>query len=163
MNRAALQIDESTPLSHFAGHSRLMSMKNRNGRHIWMAAVVLFHFLISVVHGSAHARANIQLSAAGNVFVFAVVVVGPLIGLGVMWPAQRIGAWLIALTMAGAFVFGFVNHFVFESPDHVGQVVTHWRSLFATTAVLLALTEALGSGLAVQTLRARSPRMRIEN
>src|SRR5215471_18474298 len=132
-----------------------MSMNDRNRHYIWMAAVVLLHLLISVVHGSAHARANIQLSTAGNVFVFAVIVVGPLIGLGVMCPAERIGAWLIALTMAGAFVFGFVNHFVFESPDHVGHVVTEWRSLFATSATLLALTEALGSGLAVQTLLGR--------
>src|SRR5215813_6641894 len=93
LNRAAFHIDESTPLSHFAGHSRLMSMNDRNRHYIWMAAVVLFHFLISVVHGSAHARANIQLSAVANVFVFAVIVGGPLIGLGVMWPAERIGAW----------------------------------------------------------------------
>src|SRR5262249_60882259 len=96
-----------------------------------MAAVVLLHFFISVVHGSAHAGANIPLSAAANVFVFAVIVVGPLIGLVVMWPADRIGAWLIALTMAGAFVFGFVNHFVFENPDHVGHVVAEWRVAFS--------------------------------
>ena len=120
-----------------------------------MAAVVLLHLLISVLHGTAHARAKVPLSTAANVFVFAVILTGPLIGLGLMWPAERIGAWLIALTMAGALAFGFVNHFVFASPDHVAHVNEEWRPLFTTTAVLLALTEALGSGFAVQTLRAR--------
>ena len=45
-------------------------------------------------------------------------------------------------------VFGVVNHFLLESPDHVAQVAAQWRVLFGTTAVLLAVTEALGSGLA---------------
>jgi Na+/proline symporter len=52
-------------------------------------------------------------------------------------------------------VFGFVNHFVFSSPDHVAHVARPWRPLFATTAVLLALTEALGSGLAIRLARER--------
>src|SRR5262249_54940480 len=113
---------------------------------------------ISVVQETAHAKANVPLSAAANVFVFAVIVTGPLIGLGLMWPAERSGAWLIALTMAGALVFGFVNHFVFASPDHVAHVEARWRPRFTITAVRLALTEALGSGLAVQTLRAERVR-----
>ena len=126
---------------------------NKRSTWMWVAAVVILHFVISVVHGNAHAKANVPLSTAGNVFVFTVIVAGPLIGLGVMWFSQRIGAWLIALTMAASFVFGFVNHFVFASPDHIAHVAAQWRPLFAATAVLLALTEALGAGLAVQTLR----------
>src|SRR5215471_613226 len=130
---------------------------NRNPRStwIWMAAIVLLHFLVTVVHGTAHARANVPLSTAGNVFVLAVIVVGPWIGLGLMWWSERIGAWLIGLTMAAALVFGFVNHFVLDSPDHITHIAAQWRSVFAITAVLLALTEALGSGLALQTLRGR--------
>ena len=34
------------------------------------------------------------------------------------------------------------------NPDHVAHIVAEWRVLFGLTAVLLALTEALGSGLA---------------
>jgi hypothetical protein len=55
--------------------------------------------------------------------------------------------------MAGSFIFGFLNHFVFASPDHVAQVANQWRPLFATTAVLLALSEALGFGLALRLVR----------
>ena len=133
-----------------------MGMKNnKSSIWIWIAALVLVHFAITILHGTAHARANVPLSPAANVFVFAVVVAGPLIGLGLTWPAQRAGGWLIALTMAGGLVFGFVNHFVLASPDHVAHVDPQWRPLFTTTAVLLVLTEALASGLAVRSVWAR--------
>jgi hypothetical protein len=120
-----------------------------------MAALVLVHFAITIVHGTAHARANVPLSPAANAFVFAVILAGPLIGLGLTWPAQRIGACLIALTMAGALIFGFINHFVLDSPDHVAHVDPQWRALFTMTAVLLVLTEALASGLAIRSLWVR--------
>jgi hypothetical protein len=136
-----------------------MGMK-KNGGSIWrwMAALVLVHFVITIVHGIAHTKANVPLSPAANVFVLAVIVAGPLIGLGLTWPAQRIGTWLIALTMAGALIFGCINHFVLASPDHVAHVDAQWRPLFTTTAVLLMLTEAVGSGLAVRFVWARKLR-----
>jgi hypothetical protein len=49
-----------------------------------------------------------------------------------------------------------VNHFVLESPDHVSRVDAQWRTLFGTTAALLAITEALGLGLAIRLVRRRS-------
>jgi len=79
--------------------------------------------------------------------------VGPLLGLALAWRAERIGGLLIAAAMAGSLVFGVVNHFVFVSPDHVAHVDTQWQPLFAATAVLLAVTEALGSGLAIRLVR----------
>lgn len=122
---------------------------------IWLTGVVLAHLIISMVHGTAHSKAQVPLSLAANVFVFAVIVAGPLIGLGLAWPSRRLGAWLIALTMAGSLVFGLVNHFVLASPDHITHVDPNWRPLFTITAVLLAITEGLGSFLAVQSLRVR--------
>ena len=118
-------------------------------------AAVLSHLVISIVHGQAHAGAHVPLSRAANLFVFVVIVAGPLVGLALMWRVERLGAWLVATTMAGSLVFGFVNHFVFSSPDHVAHVAPPWRPLFATTAILLALTEALGSGLAIRLARER--------
>jgi hypothetical protein len=50
--------------------------------------------------------------------------------------------------MAGALIFGVVNHFVLSRPDHVAHVDSQWRALFATTAVLMAITEAWASVLA---------------
>jgi hypothetical protein len=55
---------------------------------------------------------------------------------------------LVGLSLTAALLFGVVNHFVLDSPDHVAHIVAQWKVLFGTTAVLLALTEALGAGLA---------------
>ena len=119
----------------------------------WLAGIVLAHLFISIVHGSAHTNAHVALSPAQTVFVFVVILAGPLVGLGLTWVSWRIGTALVAATMAGALIFGVVNHFVLFSPDHVAHVDPQWRLLFATTAVLLAATEAWGSVLAIQTLR----------
>jgi len=128
-----------------------MSRSDRPGR-IWLAAAVLAHLVVSMVHGRAHAGADVPLSYAANLFVFVVIVAGPLIGLALMWPAARLGYWVIAITMAASFVFGVVNHFVLAGPDHVAHVDATWRPLFATTAVLVAATELLASGLAIRLL-----------
>jgi hypothetical protein len=119
---------------------------------VWLAVVVLVHLVITLTHGTAHAQAHVPLSLAANVFVFTVIVAGPLVGLGLTWLGQRIGTWLIGTTMAGAFLFGFVNHFVFYSPDHVAHIDPQWQPLFMTTAILLALTEGLGSALAFRSI-----------
>ena len=121
----------------------------------WLTVVVLGHLIISMAHGAAHAQAQVPLSRAATLFVYIVILAGPLIGLVLTWPAERIGGWLIALTMAGSLVFGVINHFVLASPDHVAQVAPQWRPLFTTTAILLVVTEVLGAVLAIRFLRAR--------
>ncbi len=120
-----------------------------------MAAAVLAHLVISMVHGAAHGAAHVPLSLAANVFVFAVIVAGPLLGLALSWRAERTGSLIVALTMTASLAFGVVNHFILESPDHVAHVTAQWRTLFAATAVLLALTEMLGLGCAVRLVGAR--------
>jgi hypothetical protein len=126
--------------------------RNRSSVRAWLMATVLAHLVISMVHGVAHTQAQVPLSLAANLFVYIVILAGPLIGLALTWRAPRLGAWVIALTMAGSLVFGIVNHFIVTSPDHVAHVDPQWRPLFATTAVLLALTEALGAVLAAKFL-----------
>jgi hypothetical protein len=130
-----------------------MGMK-RNGslQPIWLAVIVLAHLVISIIHGIAHAKAQVPLSPAANVFVFAVIVAGPLIGLALTWPTPKVGNWLIAFSMAAALVFGVVNHFVLSSPDHIAHIDTEWRPLFTTTAVLLVISETMGSGMAVRSM-----------
>ena len=117
--------------------------------------IVLAHLIVTVIHGTAHTKAQVPLSPAATAFVFSVILAGPLVGLALWLIAGRIGAWVVAATMASALVFGFVNHFVFASPDHIAHVAGQWRTLFATTAVLLALTEALSAGIALRVAQIR--------
>jgi hypothetical protein len=127
-----------------------MGMRNSNAPWLWLAAVVLGHFMISIAHGAAHAGAHIPLSAAANAFVFVVILAGPLAGLVLTFASRRLGSWVIGITMAGSLVFGFVNHFLLVSPDHVAHVASEWRPLFGVTAALLAATEGLASVLAIR-------------
>jgi hypothetical protein len=109
-----------------------------------LAAVVLFHLAINIAHGRAHAGAEVPLPLAGTLFVFIVVLAGPLVGLAVSrwWP--RAGGWIVAASMGGALVFGLINHFVIAGSDHVMHVATEWRMLFGVTAALLVVSEAIG-------------------
>jgi peptidoglycan/LPS O-acetylase OafA/YrhL len=131
-----------------------MSIKGASSRR-WLIVVVLIHLAVSMIHGAVHAGAHVELSQAGSLFVFTVILIGPLVGLGLTWPARRIGSWIIAITMAGSFLFGLVNHFLIVGDDHVSHVDPQWRTLFAATAMLLAGIELLGSGLAIAYARER--------
>jgi hypothetical protein len=122
----------------------------------WMAAAVLVHLVVSMIHGTAHTGANVPLSPAANLFVIVVILAGPLIGLALSWWTKQYGSVVVALTMAASLVFGVVNHFVVDGPDHVGHIATQWRGVFATTAALLAITELLALGIALSLVRDRS-------
>jgi hypothetical protein len=123
----------------------------------WMATTVFVHLLVSIIHGAAHAAASVPLSQRANLFVFVVILAGPLVGLGISLWTEHYGAVIVALTMAASLIFGVVNHFVLDSPDHVSHVATQWRTLFATTAVLLAISELLGLAIAVRLVRSVRP------
>jgi hypothetical protein len=119
-------------------------------RELALAALVVGHLGLCIIHGAAHDGAAVLLTTAATVFVFAVILAGPVAGL-VLWrwrPAA--GAWIMAATLFGSLIFGAVNHFVLDGPDHVARVAADWRRLFATTAALLFLTELAGSALALR-------------
>lgn len=122
-----------------------------------LAAVVLTHLAISVVHGRAHEGAQVPLPFAGTLFVYIVILAGPLVGLGLSQWRLRAGAWVVALTMAGALVFGLINHFLIDGSDHVANVAAEWRSLFGATAVLLLLSEGAGVAIGLWSVTASKP------
>jgi hypothetical protein len=126
-----------------------------------LAALVWVHLAVAIAHGLAHRGAEVSLAPAAMAFVVAVILVGPVAGLLVMRRRPAAGASIVAATMAGALVFGVVNHFAVPGPDHVAHVAPSWRLLFATTAALLAATEAAGAALGAVTARrlasARAP------
>ena len=103
-----------------------------------MAATVLVHLLVSMIHGAAHAWASVPMSQAANLFVFVVILAGPLIGLGLSFRTKLYGGVVVALTMAAALVFGVVNHFLIDSPDHISLRI----AATATGEVLSAISRA---------------------
>ena len=113
-------------------------------RDYWLAAAVLTHLVITFVHGAAHGGANVPLGPVAALFVLLVIEVGPILGLVLSRSRPVLGGWTVAATMAGALIFGFVNHFVLISPDHVSHVAADWRPLFTASAVLLVVSELIG-------------------
>jgi hypothetical protein len=119
-------------------------------KHAGLVVVVLLHLAVSMIHGAAHSGAAVALDAAGMAFVYVVILAGPLAGAVVTAWQPRIGAAIIAVTMFGALVFGLVNHFIVQGTDHVAHVAPEWRTLFASTAALLAVLEAAGTAIGVR-------------
>lgn len=121
-----------------------------------LAAAVLIHLGISVAHGRAHTGAQVPLPLAGTLFVYIVILAAPLAGLALWRWRPRAGAWLVAAAMAGALVFGLVNHFIIDGQDHVAHVAAGWRTLFGVTAALLVVSEAAGAVIGVWAGRGES-------
>jgi hypothetical protein len=75
--------------------------------------------------------------------------VAPLFAAYLIWKNNmRTGGALLALSMAGALVFGLYYHFILPGPDRVTDINLpisfDMRDIFDVSAVLLALFECLG-------------------
>ena len=128
-------------------------MRRTRPTSLLLAFVVLGHLAISVVHGAAHSGARIPMTLAANLFIYIVILAGPLVGLWMSRSRPVYGGWVVAATMLGSLVFGIVNHFMIASPDHISHVAAEWRTLFTATAVLLAVFEAAGVAIGVAGAR----------
>jgi hypothetical protein len=120
--------------------------------------VVAVHLAVVLVHGAAHQRLGVDLDPWQNVFVWVVILIGPLVALGLVHlPGQRKrGFGLLAITMAGSLLFGVYFHFIKESSDHVGhREHDAWGLVFTISAVLLAVIEALGCWIGLQGMSTR--------
>ena len=115
-----------------------------------LTAIVLVHLALSFVHGGAHAGANVALGPAGTLFVYIVILAGPIAGLLVALRQPQLGAWIVALTMSGSLAFGVINHFIVQGTDHVSHVAAAWHTQFAVTAALLAVVEAAGAAIGLR-------------
>ena len=114
-----------------------------------LTGIVLLHLAISIAHGEAHSGAAIPLPLWATLFVYIVILAGPLAGLALAGWSPAGGAWLVAASLGGALVFGVINHFVIAGPDHDDHVAAAWRPLFRTTALLLIASEAVGVAVGI--------------
>jgi hypothetical protein len=113
----------------------------------WLIVLVLGHLIATFFHGSAHDGAQVGTTPVQNAFILLVIELGPLAGLILALRGRAAGGWIVAATMAGAFVFGVVNHFIIPGADRIDSVVEPWRVSFAASAAVLAVTEAAGAGV----------------
>lgn len=107
--------------------------------------VVLVHLLITTPHSIAHTQLRIQMNPWQNIYIFAVILLAPIVSAFLFWKRPKAGFTLLAISMAGSLLFGVYYHFIAAGPDNVTSVHTHpWASTFQISAVLLAMTELAG-------------------
>jgi len=110
------------------------------------AAIVAVHGLVNATHGAAHSELGVEMSKWQETFILVVIGLSPLVAAVLLWTAHaRVGAVILAGSMAAAFVFGVYYHYVAVSPDHVGHLPPgDARGLFRTSALLVGVSQALG-------------------
>ncbi len=118
--------------------------------------VILAHLAVIAVHGRAHSFLHISLTRPQQIFVFAVILVGPLLaGIVLLLKARRAGALLLLFSMAGSLVFGAYNHFVAGGADNALHMAPGPSvAVFQLTSILLFLVEAFGCWIGLAILRA---------
>ena len=115
-----------------------------------MTTLVVVHLAATLWHGDAHERLAIDLPALKDVFVWAVILLGPIAGAVLVWRGRvGSGLWVFTLAMLGSLLFGAYHHYVLVSPDNIAHLpdgAPHLHAQFVTSAALIALLE-LGSAL----------------
>ena len=120
-----------------------------------LTAVVLGHLAVTLAHGVSHGLQQVAPSAPAAAYIVIVIYAAPLVGLRLLrGPRGWEGAMTITAAMAGSLLFGLWNHFVVPGADHVAhQGIGAWASAFQATAVLLVVSEALGTWVGIEVLR----------
>jgi hypothetical protein len=123
--------------------------KNENGLALLLAIVVVVHLGLSLWHGATHNDVPVPLSPLQQAFIGLVIVLLPLVGAGLLWSRWRTqAALLVALSLLGSLLFGFINHYVLDSADNVVSLpANEWRHPFVVSAALIAISESIGTAL----------------
>lgn len=117
---------------------------------------VVAHALAVLIHSAAHLALGVKLAAWQNVYVWAVIVVMPLVAGAALRRGSRGGFLLLGVSMLGSLLFGGYYHFIDAGADHVcahGQ--GRWQTTFLWSAALLSIVETLGALFALRAFRGR--------
>ena len=115
----------------------------------YAAIIVWLHLLIVIVHALSHIVNHANQDMLSYAFILVVIIAAPLLAL-LLLSTRRLwsGALLLTLSMLGSLLFGVVNHFIVSGADNVSQIMPGvWQTVFLITAILLALSEAIGTAI----------------
>ena len=110
-----------------------------------LAVIAIVHLAAQASHAYGHIAADVPNTALQQVFIVVVVTLGPLVAVLVAWRRNlRLGGGLFAASMVAAFLFGYLLHFVIDSPDLHSNVIGEHAGVFFHSALSLALIEVVG-------------------
>jgi len=108
----------------------------------YLIGLVLAHFVVTLVHATAHFALQILPAGLDLVFVLGVILIGPIVALVILRFNPPLAAGLLAVLMGASFVYGLVSHFLVPGPDNVTYIGSQtWTVLFVATAFLLGVLE----------------------
>ena len=110
-----------------------------------LVVIAVVHLAVQATHAYSHVVADVPNTALQQAFIVVVVTLGPLAAaLAALRWNLRIGAGLFAASMVASFLFGYLLHFVINSPDLHSNVVGEHGAVFFHSALGLALIEFVG-------------------
>jgi hypothetical protein len=122
--------------------------------------LVVAHFAATLVHSASHFALQILPTGLDLAFIFAVITIGPIVGLLVLRFNRILAGGLVAVLLAASFVYGFYSHFLAPGPDNVTLVISQsWTVVFLVTAALIGALEIAGGVVAAAVFwtAARTP------
>ena len=134
---------------------------------IAVTALAALHLVATVWHGDAHTQLGIALPPAKNVFVYAIILIAPVVAAGLVWTRRiSLGLWVFSLSMLGAFLFGAYHHYVLVSPDNIGHLPAgspQSHSQFISSAAVIALLELASALYGAFSLGAQQRKTNVES
>jgi hypothetical protein len=116
---------------------------------IGITALVVVHLIATLWHGNAHSQLAIGLPPEKTAFVYAVILIAPIVGGVLVWTRYiSIGLWVFFMSMLGALIFGAYHHYVMVSPDNIGHLPagsSESHSQFISSAAVIALLELVSA------------------
>ena len=134
-------------------------MKTQSTLKLTALGVIIFHFVIVVLHSIAHEVLPVKATPAQLAFIIPVIVLAPIVAAFMLPKFNKAGTVLLTASMLGSFVFGVYYHFIADTIDHVGHVAhmqpVFWSQMFQITAYLLAISELFGTVIGLRSLLAQ--------
>ncbi len=110
-----------------------------------VTGLVIAHLAVTLWHGGAHTALEIGLPFLKNLFVYVVVLAGPVLAVALIWTRHETPAlWLFTAAMLGALLFGAYHHYVLVSPDNIHHLppgTAREYGSFVSSSAALALVE----------------------
>jgi hypothetical protein len=112
--------------------------------------IVVLHVVITFAHAIAHSKLFIAMSLLQNLYIFLVILAGPIFAAVFLRKKPPVGFAVLAVSMLGSFLFGVYYHFIEIGSDNVLTLDSRpWSMTFQLSAVLLAIVEFAGTGIGV--------------
>ncbi|HJQ11644.1 MAG TPA: hypothetical protein VJ840_11505 [Gemmatimonadaceae bacterium] len=125
------------------------SVVSKGAPRLALTVLAALHLTVVVWHGSAHTQLAIGLTRFQTLFVFAVILIAPLLATLLVWtPLRDFALWLYATAMFASLLFGVYYHYISVSPDNVHYLpagVDAARRHFTFSAAGVAIVELVAT------------------